>query len=248
EAHIQRGGSLPAQIFHYLTPPPYRSKHTVGGTPMLVCFSGVDGSGKTSHAKACVRKLELLGYPCRYAWCRWVRLVTYPLTICVSLFFMLRSRRFSIRRLKSDFYENKKKYLRNKFLAAVWGYVTLLDYKIIYLYKIKLPAALGKTVICDRYIYDWIADMQLDGLYKENVARIVLKIFQKPDLTFVLDVAEELSISRRKYDTLTLMEARKSREIYLNLSKRYSLTLIPNDGTFTETHERIMKTILKAIC
>jgi len=174
--------------------------------PILVCFSGIDGSGKSTHAKALKEKLENLGISCEIVWARWRPIITYPF---MGIIYVLKRWR-------------RKDYHKSKILRKIWAYLTILDFAYIYLFKIKPHLIRGKIVICDRYIYDHIADLMYDGLYNEKAVKFLLKLIPNPDVSFIFDVPVDIAITR-KADTKDVLESWRfedSVEDYLNKQRR----------------------------
>jgi dTMP kinase len=127
----------------------------------------------------------------------------------------------------------------------------MLDYGIQLLFKVRLPLLLGKTVICDRYVYDtlvdFVADFRLSG---DKIAQLFsippLDLFAKPDLVFVLDLAESVA-SRRKGDAtrgfLEYLTAR--RNLYLEIAKRFHASVL-DASDFQKVQQLITNTIESA--
>ena len=44
----------------------------------FICFIGIDGAGKTTHAKALAKIMEKNGVKCKYMWCRFEPFLIAP--------------------------------------------------------------------------------------------------------------------------------------------------------------------------
>jgi len=67
-----------------------------------------------------------------------------------------------------------------------------VDFQIKNRLKIGFPLLLGKTVICDRYVYDLIAGLMTSDLLTNNFVKLLLQTMPIPHLSFFLDASEEV--------------------------------------------------------
>jgi len=206
---------------------------------ILVCFTGMDGTGKTSHATKLVKRFKKMGIPCQYVWCNWVPRVSYPFMALVYL-------------VTGGY--RRKDYHKSKILRKFWNYLVIPDFLWIYFFKVKIPLLVGKNVVCDRYVYDLIASLTYDGLYNEKASKILLKLIPKPDLVFMLDVPEEVS-DLRKGDTKDAVNIKDSdnaidylkihRNDYLQIAQSLGIPVVDATREFDELHEEIYKQVLQ---
>lgn len=206
---------------------------------IIVCFAGMDGTGKTSHATKIVERFKDMGVPCQYVWYGWTVRVSYPLMALIYL-------------ITGGY--RRKDYHKNKVLRRIWNYVIIIDFLYLYLAKIKIPHLIGKNVVCDRYVYAWMADLMYDGLYSENATKILLKLIAKPDLVFMLDVPEDVS-DLRKDDTKDAVNIKDShnaidylsihRKNYLNIAKSLNIPVIDTTKEFMELNENFYNIIIQ---
>ncbi len=195
----------------------------------LICFIGVDGSGKTTQAEMLAETLLKQGIRVKYLWNGFEPLLTKPL-MAIGRRVFLKGKEMFIN--YPDYLEAKRNFFRNRFLFTVYHYLVLADYFFQSLGKIRLPLALGRAVICDRYIYDVVGFLAADGHYSEKQIRKSLRhylhLFPKPDLTFLLDLPEEVAY-QRKNDIPSLSYLSEPREIYLSMAKSQEIATL--DGT-----------------
>ena len=205
---------------------------------LLICFSGIDGTGKTTHATTLVRRFKDMRIPCQYAYCIFEPKVSYPF---MALVYLIKGYR-------------RKDYYKSRILRRIWNYIVILDFLYIYFTKVKIPLLIGKSVICDRYVYDWIAALKYDGLYNERASKILLKIIPKPDLVFILDIPEEVS-NVRKDDTKDAVNIKDSdsaldyltihRKNYLKIAKSLDIPVIDATKDLKELNEEFYKQIIQ---
>jgi len=221
-------------ISHYF--PPYHYAKVILSARkknMLVSFSGIDGTGKTTQIHKLVNRFKGMMIPAQYGRCLWSPKVSYPL---MGILFVLKGWR-------------RKDYRKSRILRKVWNYIVILDFLYIYLYKIKVHLLIGKTVFCDRYSYDLIATLMHDGLYNERASKILLKLAPQPDIVFMLDIPADVSDSR-KDDTQEGLDNRKveggaleyleiMRENFMAISKSLDIPLIDATKGIDEIHEEL---------
>ena len=207
---------------------------------LLVSFSGIDGTGKSTHSKKLVRQFKDMRIPSQFAECLWSPKLSYPF---MALVYLLTGWR-------------RKDYHKSKILRKVWNYIVILDFLFIYLFRIKRHLIIGKTVFADKYAYDLLTTLMYNGLYNEKAARIMLKLFPKPDLVFIFDIPEEVS-NERKDDTIEYVRKfgadhdvdkylKIRREGYIKIAKSLGISIIDARKDFNMLHEEIFDKILKS--
>ncbi|VVB94973.1 Thymidylate kinase [uncultured archaeon] len=216
---------------------------------LFICFTGMDGAGKTTLAKSLVEHLQSNGIKSRYVYNRYIPYLVRPVMKIGRIFF-LRNKNFY-----NDYvnYSNTKRSISQKhhFLAKGYQSILLLDYFIQILIKIKLPLILNRNVICDRYIYDTIVtDLSVDFNYSsEDVRRLLAKIlflFPTPDVTFLIDLPEEIAF-QRKNDIPSIDYLRDRRKNYLNIGKEYEMTVLDGSESLDKLKSVINECIRRII-
>jgi len=201
---------------------------------MLVCFSGIDGSGKTTQAQRLVEEFEARDIPAVHVWARWRPFVSYP--VMGILYVLFRWRR--------------KDYHRSRLLTAVWGYLVLLDQLLFFARHLLVPLLRGKIVFVDRYLLDQFVEFDYDGLYNRRVVRLFLRFLPSPDRTFLMDVPVETALERKDdtqemldrlridADERTYLETR--RELYQSHARELEgVTIVNTSRQIAETHQEI---------
>ena len=206
---------------------------------LLVSFSGIDGTGKTTHATKLTRTFKDMRIPSQFAECLWSPKLSYPF---MALVYLLKGWR-------------RKDYHKSKILKKVWNYIVILDFLFIYLFRIKRHLIIGKTVFADKYVYDLLTTLMYNGLYNEKASRIMLKLFPPPDLVFIFDIPEEVS-NKRKDDTIEYVRRfgadhdvdkylKIRREGYIKIAESLGIPIIDARKDFNTLHEEIFNKILE---
>jgi len=206
----------------------------------LICFTGVDGSGKTTHAKFLKKYLEEHGYSCRYVWG-----ASRPF---LSYFFFAFTRVLGYwKNTKKNAYTDPLEYaprlLSTKF-GKIWRLFLFIDYQLKALAKIRLPLLMGKVVICDRYFYDLLMELRLSNVSSKRFALLLSKSMPKPLVTFLMGAPETLARSRRNfsYDFFS-----KRNGVFLDLAKSFNFRVVNSSEALLENRRKIRQEILREI-
>lgn len=206
---------------------------------MLVSFSGIDGTGKTTQITKLVNRFKDMIIPAQYARGLWSPKVSYPL---MGVIYLLKGWR-------------RKDYHKSRILRRIWNYIVILDFLYIYLFRIKVHLLIGKTVFCDRYVYDLMATLMHDGLYNERASKIMLKLFPQPDLAVMLDIPADVS-DLRKDDTQESLDGWRMeenaleylkimRKNFMTISKSLNIPIIDATEEVNDIHEELFNNILE---
>lgn len=198
---------------------------------IIICFTGIDGSGKTSLSRAIMKELERNGISCKYAWCRW----SFGLA---SVFHFI---------IRKTFGYTSENYYVFKPLQIIFKYLIFLDLTLSIFFKVKIPSILRSCVIIDRYVYDLFADLIFWGFDLSDTNffdRLMLTINPIPNLAFLIDAPLQVALSRK--NDLSMDDAKKYQKIFYNLMEIHNFERIINSN-FREARNRIFKTVMEYI-
>jgi len=208
---------------------------------VLVCFFGIDGSGKTTLAKSLIEDLKTNKIESKYLW--WLEAEN-------SIF-----RRF-LRFIFPNTEKNKeidntkvlKIFKKFPLLSLTYQYLVIFDHLIQAIFKIRIPLILGKNIICDRYIYDVIISFSIEFEYSKNKFKNILNnfynLFPKPNLAFLIDIPEEIAL-KRKDDSPSINHLKTERVIYTDLAKKYRMIILDGSKDLTKLKSKILNKVLK---
>jgi dTMP kinase len=145
-----------------------------------------------------------------------------------------------LRRKKNDIFKDydgyskqKKEVFSNRLFSKAFQWIILFDHILQINFKIKPRLLMGKTVICDRYIFDTvITDIaaNIDCEINESID-LIEKTFvfvPKPDYLFYIEIPEEVAFER-KDDVPHINYLIERKKLYDALEK--SFNVIKLDGT-----------------
>jgi len=208
----------------------------------FVCFTGIDGSGKTTLSNFLVNYLKEKNQKTIYAYGRLKPFVTLPI-MYVGRKLLLNN---TTKKHYSDYVKKNKEYSQKyRTLFSFYKGLLVLENIIQITLKVRVPMLLGYNVVCDRYIYDTIiTDL---GIYYNNQQQIldsIQKLYNyvpKPDIVFVLDVPDNVSLSR-KDDIEHINYISNARKHYRKLHETYQFTYIDTSGLREEVENVITST------
>ena len=197
----------------------------------LICFTGMDGTGKTTLSKNLVKSLKERDIECKYVYARLTPIISKPFMWIGRSIFLHGKNMFEN---YSDYANTKRMAIEhNSFLSRIYQQILLFDYFFQVFFKVKIPLIFSKNIVCDRYVYDTvITDLSVDMNYSRDkvidMLDNLLRFFPEPDRTFLIDVPEEIAY-QRKNDTPSREYLRERRGIYLNVGNKYKMVIL--DGT-----------------
>jgi len=161
---------------------------------LLITFSGIDGSGKSTQIKLLMDYLQQEGQKPVYLWTRGGY---------TPLFERLkRLLRRVARRIVPPPGNNPQRAqaFNKKWVRQLWLGIALLDLLWIYGVQVRYWRWRGRVVVCDRYLWDTLVDFHL-YFYEEHVERwwlwrLLVRLTPQPDAAFLLLVPVEEAVRR----------------------------------------------------
>ena len=193
--------------------------------PMLITFSGLDGSGKTTQIANLRSVLSSLGQRST--------LLTFWDNVVVGA----RYREGFVHKVyKSERGVGKpgRPVARRDKNVRRW-YLTVLRHGLYLLDALHLRFVVARArraprtndvVIFDRYIYDELANLPLRNGFTRAYVRFIAAIVPQPDLAYLLDVDPEAAVQRKPEYPVNFM--RDCRAAYMDLAGQLgTITVIP---------------------
>lgn len=207
---------------------------------MIVCFEGIDGSGKSMQAMRLVERLNAAGYPTVYVWNGGKSFLTGPLIRLVQRRLrapkkqeVAQAHPEEMTRRYRSYLSSTQRIFRRRSVRTLWLHISLLEHTLE-TWALILPHLLrGRIVVCDRYIYDTaVAVAVLSGQNPEQFEAMLRqsKWYFVPRITkwLFLDLPPDVAY-KRKNDVYDLMFLERRVPLYRTLARMFSIQTI--DGT-----------------
>jgi len=200
---------------------------------VTICFAGVDGSGKSTHAKALCQALQAKCFRCVYVRPRYLLLDIVKKHIPWASGYFL-SRYVSI----TVSYKMSNSYTKVSTPLDIVAYLARIMYVLLTYFLVIHPLTLrNDVVVCDRYFFDWFYDSKGRNLH-------MLRILPSPDLLIVLDLPPKCARSRVTQfedkgipiETYLLLKT-----WYKKLTTYYPSVIIDTTETFEVVHEKVLE-------
>jgi len=205
------------------------------GSLRIICVSGPDGVGKTTHCKKIQSFFKQNGIQTDTVWLRQPRLLSY---VIVFLSTLLGSTRIQF---KNGSLQAEHRFSRYKVIATLWICTQVIDAMVMSLLSVFLPKARGKLIILDRWIPDILVDLSIStgksrliGSYPSNL----LMRLTSDCKVIILDASLQALLSRNK-DELKPSQLAKTKHFYKMLATRYGLPIVDTESPFSNVHELI---------
>lgn len=194
---------------------------------MIIAFSGIDGSGKSTQAANLKHLLEDQGFEVYR-----LHMTTWSMVNRVGRLMNQKVANDhpgakSARPMMSQarFIQVPLRFLLNLF--------DVLRFQILTLYEVRLR---GRVLVCDRYFLDLAVHATYHGLMNQSLERVYRSLTPKDNIVIILDLAPELALEREGEHHLDYYI--EKRELYLERAELWQATVI-SVGALEETQKSI---------
>jgi len=215
---------------------------------MLICFCGIDGSGKTRHAQALQEAFTICEVKAKYVWMRgstsrWLNPLKRVGEIILGKHCIAVSRGG-----KGDVQKTERiRNVNSLWVRVIYRWIIFLELLLFYLKEVTVPLLLGWVVICDRYVVDHLVDWMdlLDDpvAYKSLPARLLRLMAPKPAVAIHLEIPVQVVLARRA-DELSQQSVERRIAALHTLAQRYGLVRVDASRPFEEISEELIHSIL----
>jgi thymidylate kinase len=177
----------------------------------LVTLSGTHGSGKSTNAGRCYYLLNKSGF--KFSYLRHQDLLD-------PFGFVVRRAARILRFGKASRLEGTSP------VRVLWSFYILFIYLPALIGGIRLRNLLGYSVVCDRYVYDFVVGFR-DNQMSVPLEQLLLWVIPRPDAAFVLDAPATRILADRPEHTSDYI--RQEREWYQEIADHFGLIRISTE-------------------
>ena len=201
----------------------------------VVSFSGIDGAGKSTQIQALQDQLLALGFH------------VIVLSFWDDFVVLRRLREFmSYKAFRGDKgVGSPEKPINRKDKNVTAWYTTIARMFFYVLDGLSLRIALSKVsrgpadfIICDRYIYDELANLPLRHRAVQLYVRVLGSFSPRPDIAYLVDAAPQAARVRKPEYPLEFL--RRNRDAYLELSQLVGGMIIIGPESVEEMTAQVM--------
>lgn len=168
--------------------------------PVIICFMGLDGSGKSTSIEYAYRLLKERGVNVEIVRAAYViKYMTLPIKIGKRLLLKKNNNPFS-----GDYrtyLEKMRRSASHGFVFSVFTFLTTIEFKLQIFLNIRWKRFRGKTLLVDRYIYDnavtYAANLDLGEEFMIKILNTRWKNVPKPDRLIYIKTPIEICCTRK---------------------------------------------------
>lgn len=207
----------------------------------IITISGVDGSGKSSVIELLQQHLENRNVKSRYVWLRYNHYLTkFLLAFCRFAGFT-----------KYEYFENSRVVYHNFYKSSIvsWLFVllTFIDTLMISFFLVYIPRLfLNKTIICDRWIFDIMVDLEVDTRINFSKDKFISKIFKlliPNDCQYFVLFRDIDKVRSTRDESMNDANFPIRCKLYSTHSTDPLINCLDNNGTLEDTVDQIIKII-----
>ena len=210
--------------------------------PILVSLTGLDGSGKSSAIRALADAMTLCEIPVAVVWSRGG--FTTPARAVKKA-----ARSVMGPRLPGpEAAEDKRRWLAGPIAGGLFAALVAAEQSFHYLARVRVPRWLGRSILCDRFVHDVLADLEAKlGAGRPAAAlagRVAVAAAPRPDLAFLLRLDPRQAALRKPGDVPPSQLDRQA-EIFDRLAAAHGLLVVdaarPDDEVIGELVDRVLR-------
>lgn len=211
----------------------------------IICFIGLDGSGKSTCIDYAYKQLRNRGIK--------VEIVRAAYVIKVMSIFIKLGKKLLLKKNSNPYSGNYKTYLetlrkqsQKRGVYKIFSLLTTFEFKVQILINIRIKHLLGAILLVDRYIYDnavtYAANLGLGENYLAETISGKWKYAPKPDLILYIRTPIEVCCSR-KDDIPDPLYLEVREPLYDAISKMFPTKIISGDKDKQVMLEEVMRAV-----
>ena len=218
--------------------------------PFLVSFSGMDGSGKTTHARSLQKCFNACGIRNVYVWSRVGSSNTLKLLSRFKRLLPLEGKDKS-RQSIAYAIRNNHRSRKTSLLRLVYVTILLTEMTLQYFLRVKLPLLRNKVVICDRYVFDTIAEVYCRSysspkdIDKKLPTKILRALTPRSDIAYLLEIPYDVACKEKEDNRMDCGQISRQIALYHEMAGSFRLDIMDARTDFRDLSTRVSYEVLK---
>lgn len=217
--------------------------------PAIICFIGLDGSGKSTSIDYAYEQLKSRGIKVEIVRAAYViKYMSAVIKLGKKILMKKDSDPFS-----GDYrtyLEKMRKQAQKGFVYKLFSFCTTLEFKAQILVQIRLKRLMGKTLLVDRYIYDnivtYAANLGLGEDYMRSTMEGKWKRSPRPDCIIYIKTPVDVCCSR-KDDIPDPLYLQIREPLYKKVAEMYGAKTIRGDQDKKVMLAEVMETVNEVV-
>lgn len=210
----------------------------------IICFMGLDGSGKSTSIDYAFKQLKQHGVKVKIVRAAYVAVVTRGL-IHLGKKILMKQHNDEYTDYRT-YLENLRKQANRGFVYGVFSFLTTCEFKLQILFRIRMNQLLGYTLLVDRYIYDnavtYAANLGLGEEYMQKTIAWKWKNSPKADSIIYIKTPVDICFSR-KDDTPDPLYLEIREPLYDEICEIYDGVIISGEQTKQAMLDEVMREV-----
>jgi hypothetical protein len=202
----------------------------------FIYITGCDGTGKTTQARLLIDQLNSHGEKTRHLWLR------FPFFFSSPLLFYARLRGYSWYEVISGYRYGYWDFGDSWLMSYIFPWILYVDASIFAVWQIYLPLFIGVNVVCERFVLDILADLEIaidqNEIHSSYVGHMFQKLIPKSRIIILLDLDEQIARNRRP-DLVSDRKLSARLSAYRDIARDLGLDVLSSELPITEVSRLI---------
>ncbi len=212
----------------------------------IICFMGLDGSGKSTSIDYAYEQLKKRGIKVKIVRAAYViKILSLPIKLGKKILMKKNSDPYG-GDYKSYLESMRKRTQNQGFVYRLFSFFTTIEFKLQIFWYIRLKHFFGTTLLVDRYIYDnavtYAANLGLGEEYMQKTIEGKWRNAPKPDLIVYIRTSVDVCCSR-KDDIPDPLYLEIRRPLYDAVSEMYPSVVISGEQDKLKMLNQVMNAI-----
>jgi thymidylate kinase/predicted nucleotidyltransferase len=204
----------------------------------FIYITGCDGTGKTTQTRLLVDQFRTQGINVKHIWLR------FPFFFSLALLFYARLRGLSWYEQNGSVRLGYWDFRSSWIMRNLFPWVLLIDASIVAFLKIYISLWAGKTILCERFVYDMLVDLSIafnDHHFIEKIpGRFFLRLLPKNSIVVILTLDLQ-TLKKRRLDLTYDQRLNQRLHEYEKLASRNFLPIISTESNAYEVNYKIQE-------